>query len=67
MGDFWAESIRLASPATEHFLCLLGQGKCRLTRSFVEDNTDVVFVRPPYGKIILDDDDGGTENYRLIA
>ena len=30
MGDFWAESIRLASPATERFLCLLGQGKSRL-------------------------------------
>ena len=30
MGDFWAESIHLASPATERFLCLLGQGKSRL-------------------------------------
>ena len=32
MGDFWAESIRLASLATERFLCLLGQGKSRLSR-----------------------------------
>ena len=32
MGDFWAESIRLASPVTERFLCVLGQGKSRLIR-----------------------------------
>ena len=33
MGDFWAESIRLASLATERFYVkkrLLGQGKSRL-------------------------------------
>ena len=30
MGDFWAESIRLASPATERFLCVLGLGESRL-------------------------------------
>ena len=32
MGDFWAESIRLVSLATERFLCLLGQDKSRLIR-----------------------------------
>ena len=32
MGDFWAESVRLASQAKERFLCLLGQGKSRLNQ-----------------------------------
>ena len=35
MGDFWAENIRLASLATERFLCQkrhLGQGLSSLSR-----------------------------------
>ena len=33
MGDFWAESVSLALPATERFSCALGLAKSRMPKS----------------------------------
>ena len=49
MGDFWAESIRLASLVTERFLCLLGQGISRLAQEqhILQKNVYLAYPAPP--------------------